>query len=140
MGYGCALLTGVLAALSLGRTALDDLDTVIGDATRAAGTSLTFHQRYAVLNFFPGRGYTMTIDVTELESFQPGIYFTATRLDGKRSGELIVAPGEHGSRALRGAHLESFMKRAEFSTLPLDAVYERYYANPVPMGKAPLVR
>ncbi|MCW8139826.1 MAG: hypothetical protein KIT58_13085, partial [Planctomycetota bacterium] len=133
-----ALLTLALAAAVLPAAIADEppptpADRIRGevaalasDVEAAGGVGVAFVTTSSSLNFVPGRAWILTLWVEDAPAYG-GAYFILSEVDGRRTGELLRAPGPDGTLELTGDDLARFLRRVDLDPAPIEAAFERYH-------------
>ncbi len=79
------------------------------------------------VNFIRGHAWILSLWVKDAPAYG-GEYFVLSELDGRRTGELLAAPGPDGTRKLEGDALRLYLERVELDPRPIEEAFERFYA------------
>ncbi|MBX3468389.1 MAG: hypothetical protein KF878_16070 [Planctomycetes bacterium] len=103
-----------------------EVAALASDVEAAGGVGVAFVSTSSSLNFVPGRAWILTLWVEDAPAYG-GAYFILSEVDGRRTGELLRAPGPDGTLELTGDDLARFLRRVDLDPAPIEAAFERYH-------------
>lgn len=113
----------------------DDIDELLAKVHQSSGAKGLYRVGIATAGFYPGHGYSLTLYVGGSARFAPARFLIVSRIDGVRTGELMIRVGPGGVRRIQGAELDAYLRAARLDLAPLEAAYRAYYAPRADLGK-----
>ncbi len=104
-----------------------DVCALASQVALSAGRDLAYVGSSSSVNFIRSHAWILSLWVADAPDFG-GEYFVLSELDGRRTGELLAAPGPEGTRRLEGDALRTFLERVELDPRPIEEAFERFYA------------
>lgn len=104
-----------------------DVCAMASQVALSAGRDLAYVGSDSSVNFIRSHAWILTVWVADAPAYG-GEYFVLSELDGRRTGELLAAPGPEGTRTLEGDALRAFLERVELDPRPIEEAFERFYA------------
>lgn len=126
--YGALALALVFVLGALRPSARGDLTRLVASLGPTTSHELSHREGLATVNFFPGRGYALSLFVADDAAFAPARVLVVMRLDGRVHAELLV--GSLRTTVLGSAESHEYLTRAGLDLTGLDAAYEALYRQP----------
>lgn len=126
--YGGLALGVVLVLGALRPSARRDLGGLVASLGPATGHELSHREGLCTVNFFPGRGYALSMFVADDAAFAPARVLVVVRLDGQVHAELLV--GNLRTEVLGAQESREYLTRSGLDLTGLDAAYDALYRHP----------
>lgn len=104
-----------------------DVCAVASLVALSSGRDLAYVGSDSSVNFIRGHAWILSLWVADAPVYG-GEFFVLSELDGRRTGELLAAPGPEGTRTYEGDALRAFLERVELDPRPIEEAFERFYA------------